>query len=154
MRIDLIRQDIVAPVLDQMGMGGRDAENLVLLTGLAETGFRDVYQQGAGPAIGPYQCEPATYDDSKVYIRRKPKIYKAILPLVIGGGDLPKVTQLAGNWYLATAICRVHYWRRPEPLPTTLEEMAEYWKEFYNTPAGRGTIEHFIRSAEPLLRSM
>jgi len=31
-----------------------------------------------------------------------------------------------------------------EPIPTTLEEQAAYWKKYYNTSAGRGTPEDFI----------
>ncbi len=51
------------------------------------------------------------------------------------------VTDLA----YATAMCRVHYWRRPEPLPNAgdPEGMGEYWKQHYNSPLGKGTVERF-----------
>ena len=30
------------------------------------------------------------------------------------------------------------------PIPLTIEERAKYWKEFYNTEAGKGTPEHYL----------
>jgi len=29
-------------------------------------------------------------------------------------------------------------------MPTTLDDQASYWKDFYNTSKGAGTPEHFI----------
>jgi len=39
--------------------------------------------------------------------------------------------------------CRLHYWRVPRSIPKTLDEQAAYWKNWYNTAKGAGTVEHF-----------
>ena len=46
------------------------------------------------------------------------------------------------------AMCRLHYRRIPKPLPSSIEGQAKYWKKYYNSMAGRGTVEDFlVRSA-------
>jgi len=46
------------------------------------------------------------------------------------------------------AMCRLHYRRIPKPLPSSPEGQAKYWKKYYNSMAGRGTVEDFlVRSA-------
>ena len=41
-------------------------------------------------------------------------------------------------------MCRVHYLRVKEALPTTPEGYAEYWKKYYNTSSGKGTAKEFL----------
>ena len=55
---------------------------------------------------------------------------------------------LLSNIGLQAALCRLHYRRVPSGLPKAgnLEAQAKYWKEFYNTKLGKGTIEHFIEA--------
>jgi hypothetical protein len=43
-------------------------------------------------------------------------------------------------------MARVHYLRRPEPIPTDLTGQAEYWKKWYNTYLGAGTVEEYIEN--------
>jgi len=31
-------------------------------------------------------------------------------------------------------------------VPDSLEDQAKYWKKYYNTVAGAGTVEHFIEA--------
>ena len=52
----------------------------------------------------------------------------------------------------ATTIARLIYWRVPRPLPAAsdLEGLAAYWKAHYNTAAGRGTVEHFLKATQVL----
>jgi len=48
--------------------------------------------------------------------------------------------QMAGNDFYACAMARVLYYRRPEPLPlpSDIDGLAAYWKQWYNTPLGKG----------------
>ena len=48
----------------------------------------------------------------------------------------------------ACVMCRVHYLRVPRPLPPAgdARAQAEYWKRWYNTSQGAGTIEHFMEA--------
>jgi hypothetical protein len=45
-------------------------------------------------------------------------------------------------------MCRVHYLRVKEALPTENDAagMASYWKRYYNTVLGKGTIEQALPS--------
>ena len=42
------------------------------------------------------------------------------------------------------AMCRLHYRRIPKPLPSSAKGQAKYWKKYYNSSAGRGTVEDFL----------
>jgi hypothetical protein len=44
----------------------------------------------------------------------------------------------------ACAMARLAYARHEEPIPKTIEEQALYWKHFYNTAKGGGTVEEYI----------
>ena len=39
---------------------------------------------------------------------------------------------------------------KPDAIPDDLQGQAEYWKKFYNTPAGKGTVEHFFKLVREL----
>ncbi len=47
----------------------------------------------------------------------------------------------------ATAMCRIHYLRVKEPLPDIHPvTMGSYWKKYYNTELGKGTVEEFVEN--------
>jgi hypothetical protein len=53
--------------------------------------------------------------------------------------------QIEGNLVLAAPIARLLYWQVPEPLPPrTLAGLWGYYKQYWNTPAGRTTEAEFI----------
>ena len=148
MQIRDLRQLVIRPTLNVLHMGGVNAENLLLGTGLVESGFHHL-RQIRGPALGFYQCEPATYDDILRYLGRRPALLRR-LRLLMAGEGVPEVSQLVWNLRYATAICRIHYWRVPEPIPADIKGQAAYWKRHYNTPLGRGTVAKYLECAHPL----
>ncbi|MZR30883.1 hypothetical protein [Sneathiella litorea] len=148
MIIDDLRGLVVRPTLTALQMGGEAAENLVLGTGLVESGFRAL-RQVKGPALGVYQCEPATYDDILRYLERREDIARRLRPLAAGDWP-PTAEQLVWNLKFATAICRIHYWRKPGAIPTDRAGQAAYWKRHYNTALGRGTVARYMKCARPL----
>lgn len=152
MNILHLRALIVRPTLDALHMGGEAAENLILGTGLVESGFHHL-RQTRGPALGVYQCEPATYRDILRYLDRRPDIVARLRPFIAGEG-LPDASQLVWNLKLATAICRIHYWRKPDAIPADLAGQAAYWKRHYNTALGRGTVKKYLQCAHPLTEGM
>lgn len=50
------------------------------------------------------------------------------------------------NDKLGCMFSRLHYMRVPTPIPHTIGGQAQYWKEHYNTLAGKGTANQYVAS--------
>jgi hypothetical protein len=123
----------------------------VLGTALVESNARFIKQVGGGPALGICQMEPATHDDIWAhYLRYDGELAEKLNELQTSASITEGASELIGNLYYAVAMCRVHYRRVRSPLPyaTDVAGMARYWKQFYNTLLGAGTVE----KAEPYFR--
>jgi len=143
--IGQFRRLVIRPTLTHLGLWSQAAEDLLLGTALQESGLRHLGQLGGGPARGVYQIEPATHDDLirnyLVHRRRLSGLVRALMAPAPG-----PVEQLATNLAYGTAIARLVYFRRPEPLPPPddVEGLARYWKRHFNTEKGRGTVPAFV----------
>jgi len=44
------------------------------------------------------------------------------------------------------AVCRLCYYRKPDPLPETgdVEAQGAFWKKHYNTQLGQGTVPKYV----------
>lgn len=149
-----IRDYIVAPALEHLGLGGVARMRLVIGTGLVESGLKYVDQVDArgapGPAFGLFQMERATHDDiwnHYLSSHRRQALSVRLRQLLIPGR--PMVEQLHGNAFYAAAMCGVFYLRCADTLPKAddLQGMANYWKKYYNTHLGKGRAEDFVRKA-------
>jgi hypothetical protein len=146
---------LIADVLKKMNMWSEEAEELVFLTGLAESGYKYISQIGSDIARSFFQVEVATakdcIDNYLIYRKEVLKSFgKAVhrKPSEILEWTEEELHDLL--WHdiaLGAAFCRIKYRRVPKPLPKTLEECASQWKEFYNTVHGAGTEKHFIELA-------
>lgn len=127
-------QHIIWPTLDDMGIRSDAACQLLLGTALVESNLEHIVQTGSGPALGPYQMEPATHDDiwENYLVSRGPRASSVRAHMI---GQHPAASELKGNFYYATAMARIHYWRVKAPLPDAgdTEAMAWYWKRWFNT---------------------
>ncbi|MGI9250700.1 MAG: hypothetical protein ACR2PR_05845, partial [Pseudohongiellaceae bacterium] len=114
-----------------------------------------VRQVGGGPALGIYQMEPATHDDIwQNFIEYQPGVQASLDEALDGamayrGG--PSAERLVYDLRYATIMARLHYYRRPEPLPDDLVGLAQYWKTHYNTELGAGTVSEYVHNARTLL---
>ena len=126
-----------------------DALALVVRTGMAESGYRALKGYGDGnPAIGFFQVEPATLNDMiDNYIKYRSKYEIALIDLGMNFKDNLLIS-VKSNIAVQAALCRIHYRRDKQSIPswTDIEAQGEYWKRTYNTPLGRGTVEHFIKA--------
>ncbi len=144
------RKHVIRPILQKIGLWSEAAENLLLGTALAESRLTYLRQHGEGPALGLYQMEPATHDDIwKNFLDFR----NDALPLQVDAflaKEPDRHAQLVTNLAYATAMVRVHYLRRPEPLPAAEDvfDLAAYWKQHYNTPLGAGRVEKFVQLYE------
>lgn len=153
-----LRESVVRPILKYMDMWSQAAEELILGTAAQESHMGQyLVQLGCGPALGIYQMEPNTfYDIQENFLDYRPNLKAKVASLSGFGGtavaghhpecdDFPVAEELIGNLFFSTAMTRVHYLRAPTALPDALDVdgLAEYWKQWYNTPGGKGTAQEF-----------
>ena len=137
---------LVEKTLQDFGYYTPDSVNLILGTIAQESAYGKYRKQlGNGPALGICQMEPATFNDiCKNYLKYHPDITERIKSVchinVLSAPDM------VSNDQLAICMCRVHYLRQKGAIPTTIEGYAKYWKQYYNTPLGKGTETEFIRN--------
>jgi len=120
------------------------AIELVIGTAAHESGLGTYIRQVRGPALGICQMEPATFlDISRRYLDARPELVSRMVAL----GYPRKPAALEWDIRLALVMCRLHYRRVPTPLPIAgdWEGQAHYWKRHYNTMAGAGTVEQYMR---------
>lgn len=141
------RSTVIKPVLKRIGLSGTAAEELLLGTAVQESlNFKYRRQIGGGPARGYYQMEPATHNDIwENYLKYRFELSKKIESLLTAAGA-DKIEELEHNDEYATAMARVHYLRVPKALPKAgdVQAQAQYWKEFYNTPLGKGKVSEYV----------
>lgn len=141
--ISQFRRAIIRPALETIELYSLAAEELMLGTALQESGLRYLEQLGGGPALGLWQMEPETHDDiHDNYLVYRPELLQRLMLLTNLAIPLALTAQL---WY-AAAMCRIHYYRSPDPLPAAgdLPAQAAYWKRIYNTEQGRGTKAEYV----------
>lgn len=154
-----LKHFVIRPVLCWMGPlipYSRYAENQLLGTAAQESAmsyFLDQTAPGPGPGFGPYQMEEETFQGHCDWMIRFNKgLWKMFQEINIPPAfhrDGP--AEMAGNLYLATFMCRVHYYRIRQLMPQTLEGQAKQWKQFYNTWKGKGTVEQYISNYKKLV---
>lgn len=152
---DQIREYLIGPVLQELGLWSESAEVLMLGTAAHESlGFTCIRQIGKGPALSMFQIEPASYasllEDTMPGLQRKlPMVaaaFRGMVPRRFSG--YPPATHLLRDAGYACAVARLLYWRKPGPLPqaANLPAMAAYWKTNYNTAAGAGQVSDWLAS--------
>ena len=152
MRAQQFRVHVVRPTLQHLALWSPAAEILVLGTALHEsagltfldqiTGPGDVT---LGPAFGLYQIEPKTHDDLFEHTLAFHTGRREAL-MQLAGAWPSRHLQLVTNLGYATAVARLLFWRAKPPLPAAddLEGLAVYWKTFFNTAAGKGTVDEWL----------
>ena len=145
---DIINE--VLTLLEGVGIPNTEAaRSLVFETGMAESGYRHLEQvNAANPAISFFQIEPWVCQDiwENFVLYRKPYIevlYK--MGLVEESLQFCLFTNIA----LAAAFCRINYRRKPGSIPVSMPGRAAYWKKFWNTSKGKGTVDHYVAANMP-----
>jgi hypothetical protein len=137
-----LKSFVIVPTLCQIGLHSDSAVNLLLGTCAQESQMGKYLKQVNGPALGIYQIEPESHEDIwDNYLRFRPELAKKIL--AISSHD---TNNLIVNLAYSTAIARIKYLRAPAHLPDAndIEGLANYYKQYYNTPKGAATQQQFI----------
>lgn len=142
------RDHILVPSLVEINSYSKAAERLLLGTAIVESGLKYTKQIN-GPALGFFQMEPATHD--YIWLKfigatRREHLLQGLSKLAVKPADSK---EMRNNPFYAAAMARINYLRFPEALPdeNDIEAIAVYWKKYYNTAAGKGTVERFINEA-------
>jgi hypothetical protein len=149
---DQLREAVVIPVLQELGLHSDSAVNLLMGTAAVESNLGEYIVQVKGPARGIFQMEPATHDDIvRHYLHYKPDLVAKIKEA--SGVNRLDSKHLAGNMYYAAAMARIHYLRNPKPIPPAdnIAALGKYWKDVYNTHLGAGTVDKFVEKYERYL---
>jgi len=146
-------KDLIGRVLETFGSkyASESAIELILGTGIIESRWRYLSQVN-GPARGFFQIEPDTaMDNCQNWLKFRPaEIDRCVYATLIPRRYWIKPNKQNWDYLLETNIAagiihaRIKYWRSPEPLPDTISGYAAYWKKFYNTELGAGTVQKFI----------
>lgn len=111
------------------------AVNLILGTCAQESSFGKYRHQINGPAHGIMQIEERTFEWLKsVWAPR-------------GAPDV-SFEDLICNDEASIIYARLLYWPKPRalPAPDDVFGLGCYWKDYYNTRLGKGTVQQFVRN--------
>lgn len=149
MKSNDLKKYVIEPILRDAHVHSEAAVNLLLGTAAQESHMGKYFKQIKGPAVGVFQMEPATHHDIWVnFLEYKGgKRYTEILKQLCKPYP-PEADNMFWHLRYAALMCRMHYYRRPEPLPDAddIEGLAHYWKDHYNTHQGKGTVEEFVEN--------
>lgn len=141
-----MRVYVIRLALQRLGLWTQAAENLVFGTGLVESGYEFIDQTtpGPGPAYGFWQMEKLTHDDLwATYLPSQPSALRDVLRDISGERKgTPPVETLHWSLLYGAAMCRIRYKRVQAALPDANDAaaLATYWKQWYNTPLGAGSV--------------
>jgi len=118
------------------------ADKLLLETAGSETGKGTIADKTRDAGMGITQFDWIGFKDTLDRTRQKDK--DKILEYFDINIDWIKWEELRYNPLLAMIFTRLKYKLIPEVIPISKEDRARYWKKYYNTEAGKGTIEHYL----------
>ncbi len=145
----------------------RYAENVAQLlfgTAAQESGLRWERQRtprwdGEVGGFSKWQLERDAVTAGLIYLSRRPDVLRRTTEFIFEDSRAPLdwiqqisltsvlwAMRMDDNDKIGVAFCRLYYFRIPQPIPHTLEEQACYWKAWYNTAAGAGTPEQYLRN--------
>ena len=140
--------DAILDTLEFCGMICSDnVVNMIIETACVESNCGEYIKQLKGPACSIFQIEPNTAKDiiqnyivkNNLRLQNFNRLYNSNLTLE---------QNLCTNLMFAIFMCRCFYLRVKEPIPSTIELRAKYWKKYYNTEKGKGTVEKYIKAVD------
>ena len=150
-----LREFVIEPVLQEVNLYSKAAENLLILTYACEGIINNVsyIKQTKGPALGVIQMEPATHKWMRDYISARSSLLMKVVEWIINTGGYHE-ERLIYDLKYAFLMCRMRYLVVPEGLPNEndIHGLASYWKKYYNTVHGKGTVSGAITKYNSYVR--
>ena len=122
----------------------KNSAHLLVGTALQESLLEYRRQIGGGPARGLFQMEKETFDDIFTnYLAFRTSLRTAVETFAYSDRNL--FGEIEYNDRFAAIMARIHYARVASPVPsyTDAAAMAAYWKNYYNSSKGKGTVSEF-----------
>lgn len=112
-------------------------------------------------AWGLWQTEQAAMGDNIRYLMRRSDVLQTASAFLFADeGELRAILSMGTQGLLklihdddrfACLMARIHYLRVMESVPTDLRGQAGYWKRYYNTRLGKGTVEGYVQKYMDLI---
>lgn len=147
MNCNQLKELIIKPALIELLLYSDVAMELLVFTCANESDGGTFIKQVNGPALGIYQMEPGTYNDIWInYISNRQDINLQMIHN-FDCNTIPPEDRLMYDIRFATAMCRIHYARVKEALPSIydIEGIYNYYKKYYNTDAGKADYPQAMR---------
>lgn len=133
----------ITPAARLIGLDDPAHINIATAIGAVESGYRVMVQANGGPALGFWQMERATHDslwENSLPAPWRSKMTTGLRWILRGEGpnaDLMITLPLYG-----AGMCLARVWIAPAELPpaTDARALCEYWKQYYNTAGGAGSV--------------
>lgn len=140
---------------------GESVARLLMGTAATESLLKDRRQRGFSDerldgAWGLWQTEQGAVADSVRYLRRRGDVLANAarfvdLSEVFHSDMLTTMRRIHDDDRFAVLFARLHYLRVASSVPEDLRGQAGYWKMYYNTRLGKGTIDGYIRNWQTLV---
>ena len=136
-------KDIALSVVNCLGNGTNNtALKLLMETAQAETGSGTIRDSSKLAGMGITQFDWVGFRDTLARTNNENK--GKILDYFSIHIEWVTWEELRYNPLLSMIFTRLKYKLIPEEIPITLEGRATYWKKYYNSEDGKGTIEHYL----------
>lgn len=143
-----LRELVIRPIFQRVGLYSPAAEALVLGTAAAEgvIGNMMYLKQAGGPALGIFQMEPSTHKWLVDWVLSQSSRFTRLIEWVQQTGGFHQERLVYDLAYMAV-LCRLRYVVVPQALPSAdnVHDLGVYWKQHYNTHLGKGTVDGFVR---------
>jgi len=138
-------KEYVKEVCDCLGYGANGvADELLLETAGVETHFGKATDRTIGAGMGITQIDLMPFGDIQNRVKQSDKT-KIKMELGIDL-DLVGWEHLRYNPFICVLFTRLFYKKIPEEIPIDMRGRAFYWKDYYNTKLGKGTVEHYMKA--------
>lgn len=130
-------------ICDCLSYGQFNTAHLMIYeTACAETGAGNIKDTTLQAGMGLTQFDIGSF----YFIRKKSKRFRKKIKDELGV-DIDKVEwgDLRYNSFLSLLFTRLFYLNIKENIPKELKDRAKYWKKYFNTYEGKGTVEHYIQ---------
>lgn len=158
MELEELKQ-LIKEITIKMGMYSEESNLLLLMTAAHESKLKYRRQITKNfdynkHAVSLFQIEKGTFISLfENYLRYRPeklKLLEDINAFVEFGEYESAFMDLENDDEFAIAVCRLIYYAIPKSLPSSQYDLACYWKKYYNTEYGKGTVEKFLEDWEEI----